>query len=61
MSDFNEDKLKEILLQEAKNNTPDLWNKIEATLPTKKAEPLNKNSNKPKYIKAFSSIALPLL
>lgn len=60
MSDFNEDKLKEILLQEAKNNTPDLWNKIEATLPTKKAEPLNKNSNKPKYIKAFSSIAAAL-
>lgn len=57
MSDFNEDKLKEKLLHEAKANTPDLWSKIGGQLPSKQVEPFKKNNNKTKYIKAFSSIA----
>lgn len=57
MSDFDENKFKERLLQEAKINTPDLWGKIEAKLSLKDIKPMYKTNYKSKYIKSISGIA----
>lgn len=60
MSNLNEDKLKEKLLQEVKASTPDLWNKIESNLSPNKIEAAKQRKKKPLYIKTFSSIAAAL-
>lgn len=57
MSNLDENKLKEKLLQEAKANTPDLWDTIEYQLSSNKIEPTKVKTNRKLYLKTFSSFA----